>query len=124
MEVKQDTRYKSVPLKFWALENPNGMLKYFLGKPAFDFNPWEFGDEYQKRTHLWGWFNEPEKSVLKPPKGDLALYNKSLTPSKRIKFDKLKTKDIAPEFYGKLTRTERRAITPAGFAKAFFKENQ
>ena len=35
----------------------------------------------------------------------------------------LKTKDIAPEMYGKLTRQERRAITPAGFAKAFFEAN-
>jgi len=123
MEIKQDTRYKKLPLKFWALENPNGMLKYFLGKPALEFDPWEYGDEYQKKTHLWGWFNEPKKVIIKKPKGDLALY-KSLAPEKRIKFDMLKTKDIAPEFYGKLTRTERRAITPAGFAKTFFLANQ
>ena len=123
MEVQQDTRHKKLPLKFWALENPNGMLKYFLGKPAFVFDPWEFGDGYQKKTHIWGWFNEPKKNVIERPKGDLALY-KSLTPSKRIKFDRLHTKDIAPEFYGKLTRTERRAITPKGFAEAFFKANR
>lgn len=114
---------KETPLKFWALENPKGLLKRFLGHPVLEFDPWEFGDEYQKRTHLWGWFNPLKKSVLKPPSGDLALY-KSLTPAKRIKFDKLKTKDIAPEFYGQLTRTERRAITPAGFAQAFFQANQ
>ena len=114
---------KETQLKFWALENPKGLLKRFLGKPVLEFDPWEFGDEYQKKTHLWGWFNEPKKSLLERPMGDLALY-KSLTPSKRIKFDKLKTKDIAPEFYGKLTRTERRAITPRGFALAFFKANQ
>ncbi len=34
------------------------------------------------------------------------------------------TKDIHPEFYGKLTRQERRAITPKGFAKAFFEDNK
>ena len=49
MEIKQDTRYKKLPLKFWALENPNGMLKFFLGKPVFIFDPWEFGDEYRRR---------------------------------------------------------------------------
>ncbi len=32
MEIKQDTAKKKLPLKFWALENPNGMLKYFFRK--------------------------------------------------------------------------------------------
>jgi len=123
MEIQQDTKYKTLPLKFWALENPNGFLKYFLGKPAFIFDPWEFGDGYQKKTYLWGWFNEPKKLITEKPQGDLALY-KSLTPTKRIKFDRLKTKEIHPEFYGKLTRQERRAITPKGFADAFFRANQ
>ena len=53
MEIQQETKYKTLPLKFWALENPNGMLKYFLGRPAFEFNPYEFGDAYKKRTMLW-----------------------------------------------------------------------
>lgn len=109
MEIKQNTAKKTVPLKFWALENPNGMLKYFLGKPAFEFSPYEFGDNYKKKTHLWGWFNEPKKNPVKCTKP---------------KFDKLATKEIAPEFYGKLTRTERRAITPAGFAQTFFEANK
>ena len=29
-----------------------------------------------------------------------------------------------PEYYGKLTRQERRAITPPGFAKAFYEVNK
>ena len=29
MEMQQDTKRKTLPLRFWALENPNGMLKYF-----------------------------------------------------------------------------------------------
>jgi len=37
------------------------------------------------------------------------------------KFDKLSTKEIHPEYYRKLTRQERRAITPKGFAEAFCK---
>lgn len=122
-EIQQDTKRKLLPLKFWALENPNGMLKFVLGNPSFIFNPWEFGDGYQKKTHLWGYFNPPKKTLTDKPNGDMALY-KSLTPSKRIKFDKLHTKDIASEFYGKLTRTERRAITPRGFAEAFYKANK
>ena len=121
MEIEQDTKKKTLPLKFWALENPNGMLKYFLGKPAFEFNPYEFGDGYKKRTMLWGWFNEPKKKIGK------ILVNSpyhSLNPEKMKKFDKLASREIAPEMFGKLTRQERRAITPAGFAKAFFESNR
>lgn len=103
------TGQKKTKLKFWALENPSGLLKYFLGKPSLEFNPYDFGDDYKKKTHLWGWFNEPKKTPIKTTKP---------------KFDKLKTKEIHPEFYGKLTRTERRAITPQGFAKAFYEANQ
>ena len=52
-------------LKFWALENPaTGMLRHFLGKPAFAYSPNEFGDNYSKKTALWGKFNEPEKLPL------------------------------------------------------------
>jgi len=100
---------KYSPLKFWALENPNGMLKWFLGKPTYEFEPYEFGDNYRKHTYLWGYFNEPIKCPISCDKP---------------KFDKLLTREIHPEWYGKLSRTERRAITPKGFAKAFFEANQ
>ncbi|GAG30172.1 unnamed protein product, partial [marine sediment metagenome] len=55
---------KSTTLKFWAIENPSGLLKRFLGKPVFEFNPYDFGKEYQKHTFLWGWFNLPKKSPI------------------------------------------------------------
>ena len=121
MEIKQDTKNKKLPLKFWAIENPNGFLKYILGKPAFEFNPYEFGDGYKKRTMLWGWFNEPKKTggKITCEKAD-----KSLNPKTMKKFDKLASREIAPEMFGKLTRQERRAITPKGFAEAFFRANQ
>src|SRR3990167_6719176 len=64
-EVRQGTAKKTLPLKFWALENPYyGFLSQFLGKPAFTFDPWEFGDEYQKRTALWGHFIDPKKKPI------------------------------------------------------------
>jgi len=100
---------KYSPLKFWALENPNGMLKWFLDKPVFEFNPYDFGDNYKKNTHIWGWFNEPIKNPISCTKP---------------KFDRLLTREIYGEHYGVLSRTERRAITSPGFAKAFFKANQ
>ncbi len=124
MEVKQETRFKKCPVQFWALENPHhGFLKKFLGKVAFTFDPWEFGDGYQKRTALWGYFNEPKKAPV-PMTDDIKASIKGNRVMNTVKFDILKTKDIAPEEYGKLTRQERRAITPSGFAKAFYEANQ
>ena len=106
--LKSDLQ-KKPELAFWSWENPKCMWDWFLGKPCFSFDPYEFGDNYKKRTHLWGWFNEPKKTPIKTTKP---------------KFDRLKTKEIHPEYYGQLTRQERRAITPQGFAKAFFEANQ
>lgn len=104
----QTNGQKKTSLKFWALENPYGLMRFFLGKPALEFSPYEYGDPYKKRTHLWGHFKVPKKSPVTPnPK----------------KFDILTTKEIHPEMYGVLTRTERRSITPQGFAKAFFEAN-
>ncbi len=126
----QPTSYKTTSLKFWALENPYfGLLKNFIGKPAFVFDPCDFGDSYQKKTALWGNFNEPEKiRTFGKCKPDLCLCSCADCLKQKHhfykKFDYLKSKDIHPEAFGKLTRQERRAITPAGFANAFFKSNQ
>ena len=112
----KSSQQKYPPLKFWALENPYyGMLRWFLGKPAFVFDPWEFGDPYQKKTALWGHFNEPVK-MKNPPMPRPSWSSK--------KFDRLKSNEIHPEFFGKYNRQVRRAITPAGFAKAFYEANK
>jgi hypothetical protein len=115
-QYKLINQYSQKPtLKFWALENPNGHLKYFLGKPAFIFDPYEFGDIYSKKTHLWGWFNEPIKT------------HKSETRTLRKKFDMLSMQEIRSisdnVWKNTKTRQELRGITPAGFAKAFFESN-
>lgn len=110
MEIQQATGKKTLPLKFWALENPaRGFLRKFLGKPAIIFNPYDFGDMYKKETALWGDFNEPVRTQFGKPNS--------------VKFDYLKSKDIHPEHFGKFDRQTRRSITPQGFAQAFFKAN-
>ncbi len=101
---------KRTNLKFWVLENPFGLLRRFLGKPAFVFQPWEFGDMYKKKTCLWGYFDEPKRTNEIEPDA--------------VKFDGLKTKEIHGEYYGQYDRTTRRAITPAGFAQAFYEANK
>ncbi len=114
---------KRTNLQFWALENPFGLLRRFLGHPVMIFNPYDFGNAYQKKTCLWGYFNLPKKSPCKEYTKD---YIHHITPNGTIgkKFYKLLTREIAPDFYGKLTRQERRAITPSGFVKAFYEANK
>ena len=88
-----------------------GFLTRWLKQPQYIFDAWEFGHNYQKRTAIWGSFNTPEKTVSDKPDGI-------------VKFSMLRSRDISPEFYGILDRQTRRAITPAGFAEAFYKANK
>jgi len=103
-------------LAFWALENPMGILRQFLGKPALTFQPNEFGDLHTKRTDIWGWFNMPKKKPVALPEG----LNASMANNNRIL-------PQLPEGYrepGKRNAAARRAMTPPGFATAFFKANK
>jgi len=49
-------------LKFWALENPMGYLRQFLGNPLWSFDPSQFHEDYNKTTDVWGYFKPPRKS--------------------------------------------------------------
>jgi hypothetical protein len=108
---------RGAPLSFWALENPQGYLYNFLGQPAFWFQPWMFGDTSftaTKRTALWGYFNSPVRTVRKR-----RIPFVSPRSSKRDFVNPLR------ENYGWYNATaEERAMTPEGFARAFFKANQ
>ncbi len=99
-------RYKT-KLKFWALENPLGYLRQFLGKPYLTFNPTDYGDYYNKRTDIWGYFNKPCKSKVKLDRKQKALNYRN---SRKLPKGK--------------SLPERRAITPPGFAKAFYEANK
>lgn len=46
--------------EWWALENPVGKLRRWLGPPTLRFDPCDYGDPYTKRTLLWGSFNLPK----------------------------------------------------------------
>jgi len=98
-------------MKFWAMENPQGLLRWFLGKPALHFNPYEYGDPYKKRTDIWGNFNEPKK---KPVKRDSSRDTAHGEDWHHNGINRPKGMD----------RATFRAITPAGFAKAFFEANK
>ena len=72
---------------------------------------------YQKRTCLWGFFNKPKPEI---------------TEYKTTKFDKLHVRDLPqlpddyklPKEYIGNHRAAMRAITPQGFANAFYKANK
>jgi len=85
--------------KFWALENPRNKLRRYLGNPRITFKQWWYGDGQEKPTCLWGSFNIPK-------------YN----PGKRTKPSTYKTK--------KQNADKGDAITPPGFARAFFEANR
>ena len=80
---------------WWALENPAGYLPRFLGPPRDSFEPCEFGDPWTKRTALWGDFTLPRRGPFVQPTGS-AMDRSSAAA---------------------------RAVTPPGFARAFFEAN-
>lgn len=107
---------KDGKLAFWALENPMGYLRQFLGKPWFTFDPWEFGDPYTKKTDIWGYYNAPKKKFATIE--DVM----SQEDIKRCSTNSRKLPSIS-ELTGS-KQSARRAMTPQGFAKAFFRANQ
>lgn len=93
-------------LEFWALENPEGLLRRFLGNPPYSFRQWWFGNDRNKPTDLWGRFKEPKRIHFEKPD--------YVQPS---------THNGNADWYSNSSAVER-AITPQVFAQAFFKANQ
>lgn len=88
---------------FWALENPVGRLRRYLGTPTLIFDPYYYGDPYTKKTLLWGKFNIPKKNKVEPVKVcEQGSWIQKLGGGSGLK----------------------RSITPAGFARAFFEANK
>lgn len=111
------------PLQFWALENPRGFLRQFLGKPAFTFEQWQFGELRKKPTDIWGYFNTPKETVRRMPF--------KMVDNSRAGVENWSVTECPPEhrqyiaqFKGEAKRAAFRAITPRGFAAAFFKANK
>lgn len=112
--------------EFWAIENPVGRLtrmlagnykpnepkitvpaslKEIVKAPGLKFDPCDFGDNWTKKTYLWGVFNDPVKYKTDPHRwAEQGSWSQSLG--------------------GKNDRTkEIRSLTPGGFARAFFDAN-
>jgi hypothetical protein len=89
---------------WWALENPQGYLKRWLGDPVLKFEPRDYGDPWTKRTWLWGAFAKPVPLALS------VMADGPLIHRKRGR-------------HGVAETDAQNAITPPGFARAFFEAN-
>lgn len=90
---------------WWALENPVGRLRRWLGPPRLMFHPCDYGDAYTKKTCLWGEFTAPRRTPVEPV---------------RVSSQGSWVQRLG----GKSERTkELRSATPMGFARAFFEAN-
>lgn len=88
----------------WMIENPVGRLSTAWRKPDFIFQPWQYGDNYYKKTCLWvgGGFKIPTPTVSQvPPDCDERIHRAGPGPN----------------------RANYRSITPLGFAQAVFSAN-
>jgi hypothetical protein len=103
-------------LEWWALENPRGFLRQFMGNPAYSFKQWWFGGNRTKPTDLWGYFTKPRRTVMSEP----IFLQKTNNGVRKRDGKKLEHRNAA--WYANATPAQR-AITPAGFSKAFFKAN-
>ena len=91
--------------EWWALENPQGYLRKWLGQPALRFHPCDYGDPWTKYTWIWGKFNRPMKFFPAKAAGSWVKEHSSSGQKSIAKSKK------------------QRSMTPPGFAKAFFEVN-
>lgn len=98
--------------RYWALENPPGRHRRLipeLGPPAWQFQPFEFGDPWHKQTYIWGTAARPFASkIVKPP------------PTRRTPNGRSQGR-IA---FMSSSWQNQRSETPRGFAEAFFRVNE
>ncbi len=93
---------------WWALENPVGLLSRWLGTPTDSFEPCDFGDPWTKRTALWGAFTPPTRGPFVKPLGGGPFCELCDPDRKRHRW---------------CNSAAHRAVTPPGFARAFFEAN-
>jgi hypothetical protein len=96
---------------WWALENPPGRHQKLipeLGPPAWQYQPYEYGDPWGKQTYIWG-------TAVKPP----VVNPVEPAPTRRTPNGRTQGR-IA--FLSSSHKAERER-TPDGFAQAFFKAN-
>lgn len=98
---------------WWALENPRGKLRRWLGPPRLVFDPCHYGDPWTKKTLIWGEF-------CVPIPGSMFVSTPQVEPAEGSKMHLLP--GVIPADSPEVATRKRaaRSATPLGFAKAFF----
>ena len=117
--------------KFWVIENPaRGVLKDYLGEPAYKYEPWYFGSPWTKQTALWGNFNMPDKLFTNwedVPKLE-GLYIRPSRPKPSLAFMHKSHIKFIPEFepFIEFVKDDMsfRSLCSQKFARAFFEVNK
>lgn len=118
-------------LRFWALENPKAAsspcpLSKFLGHPHYCFEQWQFGGTAKKATNIWGFFRDPIPTAMTPPSQFDTMGSKH---ANNMHYKHPRTPDWCKEYIQSINgatarRAAVRAITPPGFAEAFWRANK
>lgn len=114
--------------EWWVIENPaKGVLKEYLGKPTYEYEPWWYGSPWTKRTALWGKFNIPPRAFSRwedVPKID-SLYTRPGRGKPSLAFMHKSHARLIPEFAGFNPESdmEFRSLCSQKFAQAFFNAN-
>jgi hypothetical protein len=116
LRIIWECQYDGEWLKWWALENPKGLLRMFMGTPTMTFQPNWYGDPHTKSTDLWGRFNT---ELVRTPADHHwgGLWDRPASELPPLPPGYV----IPPDM--REARTCQRSMTPAGFAKAFFDAN-
>ncbi len=115
---------------FWVIENPaTGLLKKYLGKPVFTYQPWEFGSPWSKKTALWGLFNKPEKIYKtweEVPNKILELYIRPGRNKPNMVYLHKSAIKLIPEFscFSVDSDMELRSLCSQKFAQVFYEANK
>jgi hypothetical protein len=101
---------------WWALENPRGKLRRWLGPPRLVFDPCDYGDPWTKKTLIWGDFCVPLPDSL-------FVSTRSVEPDRGSRIHLLA--GVRPLDSPAVATRKRlaRSATPLGFAKSFFECN-
>lgn len=101
---------------WWALENPRGKLRRWLGPPRMVFDPCDFGDGFTKKTLLWGDFTVPIRDSL-------FTTTRAVEPVQGSRVHLLS--GVSPRDSAAVAQRKRnaRSATPPGFARAFWESN-
>ena len=72
---------------YWMIENPQGCLRHFIGRPQYCIRYGDYGHYSQKPTDLWGvlpWFGSYQKNNVQKYTGKLSAHSFGpRSPSKR-----------------------------------------